>query len=233
MQNTGGHFLLLSEAAPRGDHASFWRFVLEDLASRERLAASDEEPNESPERAELLAVVRGLEALDGPSRVTLVTTSRYVWRGLQSGLGQWRDGDFHWEHFGRRVPVRDHDLWRRLDRAMQIHAVQCRPFRCSASPLVAEQQPAEHEPTSCVGVAEDALAPSAIEETQDACSTRAACQPSRNATPAKARAASRPRSPERRPRGAGRVKQRRRTTVAKQFLHGAAALVAPLLPHGF
>ena len=39
----------------------------------------------------LLAVVRGLEALPEPSRVTLVTTSGWIRRGLRFGLDNWRD----------------------------------------------------------------------------------------------------------------------------------------------
>ncbi|MEM9352367.1 MAG: RNase H family protein [Planctomycetota bacterium] len=229
MQNTGSHFLLLSEAAPCGERASLWRFVLEDLASDERLSAWDEEPNESPERAELLSVVRGLEALDGPARVTLVTTSRYVWRGLQSGLGQWREGDFHWEHFGRRVPVKDHDLWRRLDRAMQIHAVECRPFRCETNQRTAESEPAKDRQPLC-NEAGDATPPAAAQEPQDKCSPRTGRR-SAAATPSEGLAARRRRTPQRRQDRPERSKRLTGAAVAKQFLHGAAALMAPLLPH--
>ena len=103
-----------------------WRFILEDLEAGTRLEACDAELMQAPERASLLAVVRGLEALEQPSRVTLVTTSRYVSRGLQFGLLEWRESDYCWEHFGSVQPIRNADLWRRIDRAMQYHQINCR-----------------------------------------------------------------------------------------------------------
>lgn len=103
-----------------------WRFILEDLEAGTRLEACDAELVQAPERAALLAVVRGLEALEQPSRVTLVTTSRYVSRGLQFGLIEWRESDYCWEHFGSVQPIRNADLWRRIDHAMAYHQIHCR-----------------------------------------------------------------------------------------------------------
>lgn len=103
-----------------------WRFILEDLEAGTRLEACDAELVQAPERTALLAVVRGLEALEQSSRVTLVTTSRYVSRGLQFGLLEWRESDYCWEHFGSVQPIRNADLWRRIDHAMQYHQITCR-----------------------------------------------------------------------------------------------------------
>ena len=93
------------------------------------VTANDEEPGAGPERLHLLAVVRGLEALDGPAEVTLVTTSSTVSRGIRRGLPAWRNNHWRWERFGRMEPVRNADLWRRIDRAMAFHAVCCRSWR--------------------------------------------------------------------------------------------------------
>lgn len=128
MTNRESHFLLFCEAAV-DSHENLWRFVLEDVRSRRRLAASDEEPNACRERLELLALVRGLEAIDGPADVTLVTKSRYVNRGLKRGLAEWRCNAWRWERFGKLTFVRDHDLWQRVDRALQFHRLQCRLWR--------------------------------------------------------------------------------------------------------
>ncbi|HEX6960666.1 MAG TPA: RNase H family protein, partial [Lacipirellula sp.] len=131
------HFLLFSEAALDRPQGGTWRFVLEQVGAAEALAASDIETAECPERLELLAVVRGLEALDQPASVTLVTKSRYVSRGLKRGLADWRANGWQWERFGRVVPVRDHDLWRRVDRALQFHQVECRLWQFDESPQAA------------------------------------------------------------------------------------------------
>jgi len=100
--------------------------VLQSLDGSSRLEAADAEPAVGGERLELLAVVRGLEALEQPSRVTLVTPSKYVSRGLSNGLEDWRENDWNWEHHGQMVPIKNRDLWQRLDRALAFHRVQCR-----------------------------------------------------------------------------------------------------------
>ena len=120
------HFLLFSESRA-GRSGGQWRFVLQSLQGEEQIEVADDETEFQGERLELLAVVRGLEALDGPSRVTLVTPSRYVSRGLRFGLEEWRSNGWQWEHFGAMVPVKNRDLWQRIDRALQFHDVECRP----------------------------------------------------------------------------------------------------------
>jgi hypothetical protein len=99
----------------------------------EILEAADEEPQAGPERLELLAVIRGLEALEQRSRVTLVAPSPYLRRGLEIGLPQWREHDWQWERYGRLTPVKNRDLWQRLDRLLAIHAVECSPARLNRS----------------------------------------------------------------------------------------------------
>ncbi len=129
MTPTYPHYLLFSEASRNNRSAQVWRFVLQNVANQRRFSATDTEPADCGERLELLAVVRGLEALDGPARVTLVTKSRYVSRGIKSGLAAWRENGWSWERFGRMVPIRDHDLWRRVDRALRFHEVDCQAWQ--------------------------------------------------------------------------------------------------------
>lgn len=122
------HFLLFSESVRTSDRGQ-WRFVLQSLDGTDQIEATDTEPNVQGERLELLAVVRGLEALPQPSRVTLVTPSRYVNRGLNYGLAEWRTNDWQWEHFGEMAPIKNRDLWQRVDRALEFHRVDCRLWR--------------------------------------------------------------------------------------------------------
>lgn len=127
------HFLLYAEAAHCADSAACdagrWRFVLRLPSGETSLEAADEEQETSPERLELLAVIRGLEALSQPSRVTLLSGSRSIRRGLEQGLSNWRENDWQWERYGRLAPVKNCDLWQRLDRLLQYHAIECRPTR--------------------------------------------------------------------------------------------------------
>jgi len=139
------HFVLFSESTadqaaepPQGVAAEsaattalpYWHFVLRtDQGSVALDARGEEESGASPERLALLAVVRGLEALPEPSRVTLVTTSGWIRRGLRFGLDNWRDQHWRWECFGRMTPIKNADLWQRVDRALQFHEVECQTIR--------------------------------------------------------------------------------------------------------
>ena len=128
MKAAAPHYLLFSESC-RKDAQGQWRFVLQPVEGGEQFEAADAEPEARGERLELLAVVRGLEALEQPSRVTLVTPSKYVKRGLTYGLAEWRAQDWQWEHFGEMVPVKNRDLWQRIDRALRFHELECRTWR--------------------------------------------------------------------------------------------------------
>jgi ribonuclease HI len=75
-------------------------------------------------RLTLLAAVRGLESIEGPASVTLLSNNRYLIRSLADSLPRWRQNGFVWENFGRRVDVQHADLWRRIDRALSIHRVE-------------------------------------------------------------------------------------------------------------
>lgn len=103
-----------------------WRFVLETSDQDYQFEAEEEESSPSLERAALLAVVRGLEALDQPSTVSLYTSSRFVMAGLRHGIVEWRTTNWHWEWFGRWAPVAHQDLWRRVETAMRFHELEPR-----------------------------------------------------------------------------------------------------------
>ncbi len=126
------HVLLFSESSWRGGEVGRWRFRIESVLSGRGFEAADHEPATNRDRLDLLAVVRGLEALNEPSRVTLVTVSRYVSRGLRHGVDEWREQNWCWERYGRRTAIRDDDLWRRVDGALQYHDVRCRLWNWAA-----------------------------------------------------------------------------------------------------
>jgi len=125
MRALGPHYLLLTDSVGRTCQARQWRFVLQPTSVGERIVAADVETDADDMRLALLAVVRGLEALDGSSRVTLLVANRFVRRGIRRDLAQWRERGWRWERFGQLVPIRDLDLWQRIDRALSIHQVEC------------------------------------------------------------------------------------------------------------
>jgi ribonuclease HI len=119
------HFVLYSDASVDGESRPTWKFVLQAVGEDDHFTAADCEPGTRSTRLELLAVVRGLEALEQPSRVTLLTRSRYVRRGIRRELNQWREQRWQCERGGRMVPIQDGDLWQRVDRALEFHQVEC------------------------------------------------------------------------------------------------------------
>lgn len=131
MNQTAPHFLLFTQANSYSSGGR-WKFVLEQIGSESRIVESDDEPNVRGERLHLLAVVRGLEALEEPSHVTLITPSRRVGHGIRSGLQLWRRQDWQIEIDDIFKPLRHADMWRRIDSAMQFHRVSCRVWHFDA-----------------------------------------------------------------------------------------------------
>jgi ribonuclease HI len=71
-------------------------------------------------RMELTAVIKALEALNGKAQVIVHTDSRYVMDGLTQYLPRWKTNG--WKTADKK-PVKNDDLWRALDAAVQAHAV--------------------------------------------------------------------------------------------------------------
>lgn len=74
-------------------------------------------------RMELMAAIMALEALKGPSDVTLVTDSKYVMQGITEWISGWKARG--WKTADKK-PVKNDDLWRRLDTARARHKVTWR-----------------------------------------------------------------------------------------------------------
>ena len=72
-------------------------------------------------RMELLAAIRGLEALKKPCRVRLVTDSQYVMKGITEWMVNWKRRG--WTTADRK-PVKNADLWRELDELCGRHEVR-------------------------------------------------------------------------------------------------------------
>ena len=125
MNTTTPHYLVFLRSGQEGIHGR-WEFALCRSDGAESIEASDVEPKASPSRLDLLALVRALESLDQPSRVTFIGVRPDIERGIRYGLPEWRSNGWQWEWFGKMVPVRNCDLWQRVDRAMQFHQIDCR-----------------------------------------------------------------------------------------------------------
>jgi ribonuclease HI len=118
-----------------------WGFVLEDLDGERFLEASDTELGASPQRLALLGLVRGLESLDIPSRLSLFTASRYVQQGLVFGMQDWRDNGWRWDSFGTFVPIKHADLWRRVDHALKYHQLHSMNLLADPTAMASSRTP--------------------------------------------------------------------------------------------
>src|SRR5690606_17277311 len=71
-------------------------------------------------RMELLAAISALESLTRPTEITVVTDSAYLKNGIETWLAGWKRNGWR---TAARAPVKNEDLWRRLDAARARHAV--------------------------------------------------------------------------------------------------------------
>jgi len=72
-------------------------------------------------RMELMAAIRALESLTRPCEIELTTDSEYVRKGITEWLPQWKRRG--WKTAAKQ-PVKNQDLWERLEKAMARHRVQ-------------------------------------------------------------------------------------------------------------
>ena len=72
-------------------------------------------------RMELTAAIMALEALTRPCKVDLTTDSQYVRQGITQWIHNWKKRG--WKTAAKE-PVKNEDLWRRLDAAVATHQVE-------------------------------------------------------------------------------------------------------------
>ena len=111
------------------DRIGQWRFILESLDGLGRLEAADEEPDTWGPRLALLATVRGVEALEQPSRVTLIARSRYLNDRLSRLTESATELSAQWELNPWHDRYQNADLWQRVEAALGYHNVECRNWR--------------------------------------------------------------------------------------------------------
>ena len=79
------------------------------------------EPNTTNNRMELMAAISALEALKRPCRVDLHTDSQYLRNGIMTWIKNWKRNG--WRTSDKK-PVKNVDLWQRLDAALSPHQVR-------------------------------------------------------------------------------------------------------------
>jgi ribonuclease HI len=95
-----------------------WGVVLRSGERERRLSGG--EPETTNNRMELTAAIEALAALKEPCRVSLYTDSTYVRNGITEWLPAWKRRG--WRTAGRK-PVKNLDLWQRLEAVTNGHEV--------------------------------------------------------------------------------------------------------------
>lgn len=72
-------------------------------------------------RMELLAAIKGLEVLKEPCSIDIWTDSQYVRQGITSWMAGWKKNGWR---TASRQPVKNQDLWQRLDAAASLHDIR-------------------------------------------------------------------------------------------------------------
>lgn len=96
-----------------------WAAILA-LGDRRR-ELSGGEPDTTNNRMELMAAIMALEALKRPCAVDLHTDSQYVKNGLTGWIHGWKRNG--WKTADRK-PVKNAELWMRLDEAAARHDIR-------------------------------------------------------------------------------------------------------------
>ncbi|VAX12841.1 Ribonuclease HI [hydrothermal vent metagenome] len=96
-----------------------WGALLRYEGQEKRLCGGEKETTNN--RMELMAAIMALESLIQSCRVVLTTDSTYVMKGQTEWMPNWKKRG--WKTAARK-PVKNVDLWQRLDAAVQQHQVE-------------------------------------------------------------------------------------------------------------
>jgi len=102
-----------------------WAFVLTHPATGKQIEQSGAERETTNNRMELTAAIQGLAALKRTSQVELFTDSVYVGQGLAEWLPKWKVNGWRRKEGKSWAPIKNEDLWRKLDELAGKHQVTC------------------------------------------------------------------------------------------------------------
>jgi ribonuclease HI len=115
----GGHVVIHTDGACSGNPGpGGWGAILEWGGRRREIRGG--EPHTTNNRMELMAAISALETLKRPCEVDLHTDSQYLRQGIMSWIQGWKRNG--WKTADKK-PVKNIDLWQRLDAAIARHTV--------------------------------------------------------------------------------------------------------------
>ncbi len=114
--------IIYTDGACRGNPGKGgWGVILRYKGTIKELHGGEHDATNN--RMELMAAISALEALKKPCVVKLHIDSKYVLDGITKWLPNWKKSG--WKTAAKK-PVKNEDLWRRLDSAIQLHTIDWR-----------------------------------------------------------------------------------------------------------
>jgi len=98
-----------------------WGSILMYNGHRRELSGGEADTTNN--RMEMMAVIQALETLRRPCAATIHTDSVYVMKGITEWIGEWKRRG--WKTAARK-PVKNVELWQRLEQAVNHHDVDWR-----------------------------------------------------------------------------------------------------------
>ena len=118
-KSTSGKIEIFTDGACLGNPGpGGWGALLRRHDTEKEIAGGERETTNN--RMELMAAIKGLEALKRPAKVALTTDSSYVKDGITKWIGNWKKNG--WRTAAKK-PVKNADLWQRLDRVVDQHEI--------------------------------------------------------------------------------------------------------------
>ena len=111
---------IFTDGACRGNPGpGGWAALLRYGDTEKMFSGAEEQTTNN--RMELMAAIEGLEQLKKPMDVVLTTDSQYVKDGITKWIGGWKRKGWI---TSQKKPVKNVDLWKRLDAAVANHSVE-------------------------------------------------------------------------------------------------------------
>ena len=111
--------IIFTDGACRGNPGpGGWGALLKYGDTKKELSGGELETTNN--RMEMMAAIKALESLNRPIQVELYTDSVYVKDGITKWIHGWKARN--WKTANKK-PVKNIDLWRRLERAMEPHLI--------------------------------------------------------------------------------------------------------------
>jgi len=98
-----------------------WAALLRAGTAERMVAGGD--PATTNNRMELMGVIAALEALKRPCKAVVHTDSQYVQKGISEWIHGWKKKNWM---TAAKTPVKNSDLWKRLDALVQQHELEWR-----------------------------------------------------------------------------------------------------------